>query len=239
MITKVHCMFEQSGTFKKQFIALGIDAEDYDIQNNFNQTDNVIDLFAEIESAYMGGVSVFDKIRKSDLIIAFFPCIYFEALQMPYYTNRNVNNKKEGKEKFDIILDRIEKREKLYKLLYKLIAIVEIRGLRLIVETPATQPHYLLFAQNFYCKPTIIDKNRLLRGDYYRKQTAYWFFNIKPTYGESFKVTKAVKTIQNAARGNGGLCSEERSMISQEYAKNFICDFILGRENENTQARLF
>lgn len=240
MITKVHCMFEQSGTFKNQFIALGIDAEDYDIQNNFGQTDNVIDLFAEIENAYMGGgVSVFDKIRKSDLIIAFFPCIYFEALQMPYYTNRNVNNKKEGKEKFDIILDRIEKREKLYKLLYKLIAIVEIRGLRLIIENPATQPHYLLFAENFYCKPTIIDKNRLLRGEYYRKPTAYWFFNIKPTYGESFKVTKAVKTIQDAARGKGGLCSEERSMISPEYAKNFICDFILGKENENTQARLF
>lgn len=232
-------MFEQSGTFKNQFIALGIDAEDYDIQNNFGQTDNVIDLFAEIENAYMGGVSVFDKIRKSDLIIAFFPCIYFEALQMPYYTNRNVNNKKEGKEKFDIILDRIEKREKLYKLLYKLIAIVEIRGLRLIIENPATQPHYLLFAENFYCKPTIIDKNRLLRGDYYRKPAAYWFFNIKPTYGESFKVTKAVKTIQEAARGKGGLCSEERSMISPEYAKNFICDFILGKENENTQARLF
>lgn len=55
MITKVHCMFEQSGTFKNQFIALGIDAEDYDIQNNFGQTDNVIDLFAEIENAYMGG----------------------------------------------------------------------------------------------------------------------------------------------------------------------------------------
>lgn len=232
-------MFEQSGTFKNQFIALGIDAEDYDIQNNFGQTDNVIDLFAEIENAYIGGVSIFDKIRKSDLIIAFFPCIYFEALQMPYYTNRNVNNKKEGKEKFDIILDRIEKREKLYKLLYKLIAIVEIRGLRLIIENPATQPHYLLFAENFYCKPTIIDKNRLLRGDYYRKPTAYWFFNIKPTYGESFKMTKAVKTIQDAARGKGGLCSEERSMISPEYAKNFICDFILGKENENTQARLF
>lgn len=232
-------MFEQSGTFKNQFIALGIDAEDYDIQNNFGQTDNVIDLFAEIENAYMGGVSIFDNIKQSDLIIAFFPCIYFEALQMPYYTNRNVNNKKEGKEKFDIILDRIEKREKLYKLLYKLIAIVEIRGLRLIIENPATQPHYLLFAENFYCKPTIIDKNRLLRGDYYRKPTAYWFFNIKPTYGESFKMTKAVKTIQDAARGKGGLCSEERSMISPEYAKNFICDFILGNENENTQARLF
>ena len=157
---------------------------------------------------------------------------------MPYYTNCCVNNKKEGKEKFDIILDRIEKREKLYKLLYKLIAIVEIRGLRLIIENPATQPHYLLFSENFYCKPTFIDKNRLLRGDYYRKPTAYWFFNIKPTYGESFKVTKAVKTIRDAARGKGGLCSEERSMISPEYAKNFISDFILGKENENTQLRL-
>ena len=49
---KVHCLFEQSGTFKNEFIKLGIPAEDYDIQNNFNQTDHVIDLFAEIEKAY-------------------------------------------------------------------------------------------------------------------------------------------------------------------------------------------
>ena len=48
-------MFEQSGTFKNEFIKLGIPAEDYDIQNNFGQTDHVIDLFQEIESAYSGG----------------------------------------------------------------------------------------------------------------------------------------------------------------------------------------
>ena len=51
-IRKVHCLFEQSGTFKNEFIKLGIPTEDYDIQNNFNQTDHVIDLFAEIEKAY-------------------------------------------------------------------------------------------------------------------------------------------------------------------------------------------
>ena len=28
---KVHCFFEQSGTFKNEFIKLGIPAEDYDI----------------------------------------------------------------------------------------------------------------------------------------------------------------------------------------------------------------
>lgn len=51
-IKKVHCFFEQSGTFKNEFIKLGIPAEDYDIQNNFGQTDHVIDLFAEIDKAY-------------------------------------------------------------------------------------------------------------------------------------------------------------------------------------------
>ena len=49
---KAHCFFEQSGTFKNEFKKLGIEAEDYDIQNNFNETDNVIDLFAEIETEY-------------------------------------------------------------------------------------------------------------------------------------------------------------------------------------------
>lgn len=54
-ISKVHCFFEQSGTFKNEFIKLGIPAEDYDIQNNFGQTDHVMDLFGEIEKAYEGG----------------------------------------------------------------------------------------------------------------------------------------------------------------------------------------
>ena len=52
---KVHCFFEQSGTFKNEFIKLGIPAEDYDIQDNFGQTDHKIDLFGEIEKAYRGG----------------------------------------------------------------------------------------------------------------------------------------------------------------------------------------
>jgi hypothetical protein len=36
-----------------------------------------------------------------------------------------------------------------------------------------------------------------------------------------------------------GLCSEERSMISPDYARNFICDFILGKEQKLTQLSLF
>ena len=51
-----HCLFEQSGTFKNEFKKLGVDAYDYDIQDEFGQTDYVIDLFSEIEKAYGGGV---------------------------------------------------------------------------------------------------------------------------------------------------------------------------------------
>ena len=52
---KVHCFFEQSVTFKNEFRKLGYEAEDYDIQNQFGETDNVIDLFKEIETCYAGG----------------------------------------------------------------------------------------------------------------------------------------------------------------------------------------
>ena len=63
---KVHCFFEQSGTFKREFIKLGIPAEDYDILNDFGETDHMDDLFAEIEKAYDGKPSLFDTIDAED-----------------------------------------------------------------------------------------------------------------------------------------------------------------------------
>ena len=51
---KVWCFFEQSGTFKNEFKKLGYEAVDVDIQNNFGETDHVVDLFGEIEAAYDG-----------------------------------------------------------------------------------------------------------------------------------------------------------------------------------------
>ena len=48
MRMKAHCLFEQSGTFKNEFKKLGVEAFDYDILNEFGETDYQIDLFAEI-----------------------------------------------------------------------------------------------------------------------------------------------------------------------------------------------
>src|SRR5574344_972322 len=106
-IKKAHCLFEQSGTFKNAFKHYGIDAEDYDIQNNFGETENVVDLFAEIEKGYSGNPSIFDRIEKDDLIMAFFPCIYFcESSQLAFrewqYNYRTWSDVK----KYDAILKR-------------------------------------------------------------------------------------------------------------------------------------
>jgi len=183
---------------------------------------------------------VFDKMTSNDLVMAFFPCIYFEAMQMTYYSlNCNNVRAKSDTEKVEVAIDRLAKRTKLHELLYKLVWIAYKKKLRLIIENPATAPHYLITLQNFP-KPSVIDKNRMDRGDYFKKPTAYWYFNCEPTYGESFQNDKEQKTIQNCKRSKGdGLCSEERSMISPDYARNFICDFILGKKQDFGQLQLF
>lgn len=236
---KVHCFFEQSGTFKNEFIKLGIPAEDYDIQNNFGQTDHIIDLFAEIEKGYAGGGSIFDKIMPDDLIIAFFPCIYFCAKsQIAFYLN-NINYRRlSNKEKISAILERSNNRKKFFDTLIKFCGVCLDRGIRMIFENPWSEQTYL--KANFIKAPEVVDTNRQLRGDYFRKPTAYFYFNCAPTYGKSWQDDKEHKRVADAKRGvKAGLCSEERSMISPDYARNFICDFILGKEQAHSQPQLF
>lgn len=235
---KVHCFFEQSGTFKNEFIKLGISAEDYDIQNNFGETDHVIDLFAEIENAYRGGVSVFDTISCNDLIIAFFPCIYFNQQNTTFFdgTNRNYN-KKSKREICDKIIDRANERNRFYLIALKFFNYCETKGLRLIVENPYTTMHYLY--NNFLYKPSVIDNNRQLRGDYYKKPTQFFFVNCEPTRGHSYETPTETKTVYNSGGHTGNICDEERSLIAPAYARNFICDFVIGKTQRHSQLSLF
>ena len=194
---KVHCFFEQSGVFKNEFKKLGYEAYDYDIQDNFGETDFKIDLFAEIEKCYEGGVSIFDSITCDDLVIAFFPCIYFCATsQMAFslgYTNYRKLTPVQAIEK---ILKRTEDRKTFFSLLIKLFGIAFKKNIRLIVENPYSEQTYL--KANFILPPTIIDNNRMLRGDYFVKPTAYWFVNCKNTIGYSIQNDKEKKTIMKS-----------------------------------------
>ena len=234
---KVHCFFEQSGTFKNEFIKLGIPSEDYDIQNNFWQTDHTDDLFKAIEDAYDGKPSLFDNITPDDLIMAFFPYIYFSCLSQMAMTWGCVNyRKKTVREATDLILERTKDREKFYTLAIKMLATAKERGLRLIMENPWSMQTYL--KANFVIPPTLIDKDRSLRGDHFKKETAYWFINCTPTDGKSYQPAQKVRVLDKKGAVKG-ICSEERSMISPDYARNFICDFILGKKQKHTLLTLF
>ena len=234
---KVHCFFEQSGTFKNEFIKLGIQSEDYDIQNNFNQTDHVIDLFREIDNAYDNKPSIFDNIGKDDLIMAFYPCIYFCASsQMAFFLSCVNYRKLNDTEKIKKILERAKNR--FFTRLIRFCAVCMQKGIRMILENPWSEQTYL--KANFIKVPDVIDMDRTKRGDFFKKPTAYWFWNCERTYGESLQQNTNVKTIfATKSSPTAGVCSEERSMISPNYARNFICDFILGKEQENSQKMLF
>lgn len=238
---KAHCLFEQSGTFKNEFKKLGVPAYDYDLQNNFGETDYVIDLFGEIEKAYEGGVSIFDSISYDDITLAFFPCIYFCAPSQMNFTWGCINYRNlTVKEKTDAILERDKKRSYFYSVAIKMFAVAKERGIRLIMENPWNENTYL--KGNFILPPSIIDNNRMNRGDYRVKPTAYWFVNCEPTNLHTHQLDKlAEKKLHMTSKSSGvaGLCGEERSMISPDYARNFICDNILGKPQKFTQLSLF
>ena len=138
-------------------------------------------------------------------------------------------------------MEREDNRHYFYKILLKFVGICEIQKIRMIFENPYTQPHYL--TNNFVKPPAIIDKDRSRRGDFRKKPTQYFFFNCEPTYGFTHQQTPANKILtHDDLRGgiHAGVCSEERSMISPDYARNWICDFVLGkRQKEFEQPTLF
>lgn len=235
---KVHCLFEQSGTFKREFMKLGISAEDYDIQDNFGVTDHVIDLFEEIEKGYNGKPSLWDNIKPDDLILAFFPCIYFSCMSQMLisYTHRNYRYLS-AKERIEKILERSQNRERYFTLAVKMIGVAMERNLRLIMENPWSEQTYL--KANFPFKPAVIDMNRLQRGDYFIKPTAYWFINCEATKGYSYQPRQKGSNIcYKRQNPTAGMCSEERSAIHPDYARNFICDFIIGKEQKHSERLL-
>lgn len=238
---KVHLMFEQSGVFKNEFKKLGYEAFDYDLQNNFGETDYQIDLFAEIEKGYDNQPSIFDKIGGGDLIMAFFPCIHFCDAKTMMFKGVHISMKKWTLSKImDFNIDAAKEREKFFTLLMKLVKIVSCKGFKMIIENPWNTSRETYLQCNFI-KPTVIDTNRSLRGDYYVKPTAYWFIGCEPTKSQSIQRNRDIKIVykQRDKQFTKGQCSEQRSLISPDYARNFICDFILGKEQDNTLLTLF
>ena len=131
-------------------------------------------------------------------------------------------------QKIDLILERDNNRAEYYQRLIKFVRVCLDKGLRMVFENPWSEQTYL--KANFLKVPDVVDMNRMQRGDYFKKPTAYWFWNCEPTHGQSYQNDKKQRIVFKCHQASrAGLCSEERSMISPDYARNFICDFILAK----------
>ena len=224
-VKKAWCFFEQSGTFRDKFKELGIEAVDCDIQNEYGKTDYQIDLFAEIRKAYFDCDSIFDKITKDDIVIAFFPCIRFTKQIELEFTQKAPQYRTLALEEKLLLAKQLEQeRTDFYNLFCDLILVCCKKHIRLIIENPYSNNHYLV--RYFPIRASIIDTNRRERGDYYEKPTQYWFINCLPSYNLNALFREQVmpkkRRVLDFPSG-----SKERSEISPIYARQFIEEFIL------------
>lgn len=226
MIKNIHLFFEQSGTFKNEFKKLGFNAYDYDILNQFNETDYLVDLYSEINKSYKGDQSIFDNIDKDDIIMAFFPCTRFEQQILLWFRGDAMQQKNWTLEKkLEKDLSLHSELSKNYEIITKLVIVCLRKQLRLIIENPYSEQHYL---SKYWCiKPKYIDNDRTKKGDYFKKPTQYWFINIEPKCNLIFDgiELKKKKTISECFGKDN--FQVERSMISKDYARRFIQELIL------------
>lgn len=220
---KIHLLFEQSGTFKNEFKKLGFaNSFDYDILNDFGETDFKIDLFNEIEKAYRDRESIFDKMNESDLIFAFFPCIRFECqIQLFFRGEAHQQAMWSDLKKVEHSLKLHNELNHLYNLICKLVIVCLKRNLKLIIENPYNQNYLEKF---FPIKPKVIDLDRSENGDYFKKPTQFWFINCEPKYNLIFEpkiINNNLKKVSNTSN------KVERSLISKEYANRFIRTYIM------------
>ena len=224
-----HCLFEQSGTFKNEFKKLGIDAFDYDIQNEYGETDYQVDLFAEIVGGYDDKPSIFDNISQDDLVLAFFPCTRFECQVELYFRGKSFGQDKWSEiDKIEYARNLHEELSEYYSVLCKLFLVCLKRKIKLVVENPLTQPHYL--TRYFRIEPELKDMDRTKNGDYMKKPTQFWFVNFKPSNNiifEPMEETKKYTWVSINALDREKSQQTNRSTIHPQYANRFIKQFIL------------
>lgn len=193
-------------------------------------------MFAEIEGGYQGKPSIFDKISQDDLILAFFPCVRFENQIMLWFRGQSHSQRDwsiEKKMQFD--MDLLDEVSEMYKLVNKLFILCMRKGLKMVMENPYSEEHFL---RRYWCYlPEIIDKDRRENGDYYKKPTQYWFLNCKPKHNLVFEAITynaieckdAIKCMNKThfIKTGASTAKEARSMIHPQYANRFIRQYLI------------
>lgn len=208
---KIHCLFEQSGTFRDVFRKLGFEAYDYDIENTFGKTDFQIDLFECIRQ------QKFDFINQDDFVFAFFPCTYFSGMQiLNYKTNPPQFYKYTDLMRIEFNREKMNGLFVFYNTFLNFYEFMLKNKIRTVIENPYSPGNFL--SRYFPLLPKIIIEDRTIYGDYYKKPTQFFFINCEPDYGmiNFYYYIKKPKTIKKTPNGI------KRSLISTNFAENFI-----------------
>lgn len=185
----------------------------------------------------MGGQSIFDEITNEDLIMAFFPCTRFEDQVMLSFRGENCGMQKRWNtiQKLENSMRLHDELNEFYKLISMLVIVAEKRNLRMVIENPYSAQHYL---KQYWCiKPSIVDKDRTLRGDFYGKPTQYFFINFEPYHNLVFEPLKYVEREKlKFIKTKDGLSRQTlRSMIHPQYASRFIKEFLIEYQTDIKQ----
>ena len=124
-----------------------------------------------------------------------------------------------------------------YNLVNMLFIICIDRGLKLIMENPYSEEHFL---RRYWCyTPAIIDRDRRENGDYFKKPTQYWFLNCEPKNNFLFEALEwnAIECKDTIRMMNkehyekfAKTKKEARSMIHPFYANRFIRQYLIDKE---------
>lgn len=173
--------------------------------------------------------SIFDNMTEDDVIMAFFPCTRFQENNALLLSGKGSQQKNMPTQEKLYWAKRYHKElSMLYENLSSLVQICLNRNLKLIIENPATPPHYLSM---YWLPSTFTDKDRTVNGDKFKKPTQYWFFNIEPKNNLLFEPIKYVET-EIVNKQNGPDRQVKRSMIEPQYANRFIRTWILDEDGK-------
>ena len=165
-------------------------------------------------------------------MLAFFPCTRFEeqillGFRGDMYQQKNYTDE----QKLLYSMKLHEELHRNYMLISQLVVICLRKDIRLIIENPYGEQHYL--RKYWSIKPKLIDKDRTQNGDYYKKPTQYWFINCEPLNNFIFEALEYVepRTVEHCTNKDGKSRQVRRSEIHPQYANRFIRQHIL-REAE-------
>ena len=185
----------------------------------------------KLRGGYNGEPSIFDGIDTDDLVLSFFPCVRFENQIMLGFRGQMKQQKTwTYKQKMEYDMKLLSELKHNYDLVNKMFIICMDKNLRLVMENPYSQEHFL---RRYWCyPPSIIDKDRRESGDYFAKPTQYWFLNCEPkdnlifepiTYNHlGTKDTIRLMSKEDWEKTGAPTNKVARSMIHPDYANRFI-----------------